>query len=276
MSRVLINYIKNCLNPVNTTEFVETDVFVRSVYDNLVQDGIYICNVLTDEDKCELSDCIEINNIYIIRKVIKEIEWLNRDGSFSWSTGTMPLYRRLLPPPIETVNHTLIISEILKSYTNTFNSKLIYLEYGVRHGANFNTMVELNSTGVNIGVDIKILPHLSTRYFNDNYQLYEMKTDTFSMTVLPLLKPDVAFIDADHCSESVIKDFTYIFRYLKVGGYIILHDTYPCSPEYLDVNGCSDCYKTPIYIKSKLIPMVDLSILTLPLNPGVTIIKKLR
>ena len=29
MSRVLIDYIKNCLNPVNTTEFVETDVSVK-------------------------------------------------------------------------------------------------------------------------------------------------------------------------------------------------------------------------------------------------------
>lgn len=274
MSRILIDYIKNCLNPANTTEFVETDVFVMSVYNNLVQDGIYICNVITEEDKSKLSDCIQIDNIYIIRKVIKEIEWLNNDGSFSWSSGTTPLYRRLLPPPIETVNHTLIISEILKSYTS--DNQLIYLEYGVRHGDNFNKMVGLNNTGINIGVDIKILPHLLTRNVQDNYQLYELSTDTFSITVLPLLKPDIAFIDADHCSESVIKDFNNIFRHLKIGGYIILHDTYPCSVEYLDVNGCSDCYKTPIYIKSTLIPNKDLSILTLPLNPGVTIIRKLR
>ena len=152
----------------------------------------------------------------------------------------------------------------------------MYIEYGVRSGDNFNTICKLNKNGNNVGVDMKILPHLQT---NTSVQLYEMMTDTFSETILPNLQPDIAFIDADHNSSSVIKDFDYIFKHLKVGGYIILHDTYPCMPELLDPMGCSDCYKTPLYIKNKYLggntTQPRLSILTLPLNPGVSIVQKL-
>ena len=285
----LINYIKSCLNPKETTEVVETYTFVKSIYDKLVQDGIYICNSVSTKDKEGLSDYIQLydtssltKSTFIIRKVIKEIQWLNDDGTFNWNHHD-PLYKRLLPPPIETVNHTFIIEEIVKSYVSRKNtdinvntSPLLYIEYGVRSGDNFNTICKLNKNGNNVGVDMKILPHLQT---NTSVQLYEMMTDTFSETILPNLQPDIAFIDADHNSSSVIKDFDYIFKHLKVGGYIILHDTYPCMPELLDPMGCSDCYKTPLYIKNKYLggntTQPILSILTLPLNPGVSIVQKL-
>lgn len=290
----LIDYIKSCLNPRGTTEVVESLTFVKSVYDNLVQDGIYICNNVLSKDKGSISDYIQLYDsnsitkyVFIIRKVIKEIQWLNDDGTFNWNHND-PLYKRLLPPPIETVNHTFIIEEIVKSYVSRKNtdinvntSPLLYIEYGVRSGDNFNTIYKLNKNGNNVGVDMKILPHLQTEFRdNTSVQLYEMMTDTFSETILPNLQPDIVFIDADHNSSSVIKDFDYIFKHLKVGGYIILHDTYPCMPELLDPMGCSDCYKTPLYIKNKYLGNTNttqprLSILTLPLNPGVSIVQKL-
>jgi hypothetical protein len=290
----LIDYIKSCLNPRGTTEVVESLTFVKSVYDNLVQDGIYICNNVLSKDKGSISDYIQLYDsnsitkyVFIIRKVIKEIQWLNDDGTFNWNHND-PLYKRLLPPPIETVNHTFIIEEIVKSYVSRKNtdinvntSPLLYIEYGVRSGDNFNTIYKLNKNGNNVGVDMKILPHLQTEFRDNTYvQLYEMMTDTFSETILPNLQPDIVFIDADHNSSSVIKDFDYIFKHLKVGGYIILHDTYPCMPELLDPMGCSDCYKTPLYIKNKYLGNTNttqprLSILTLPLNPGVSIVQKL-
>jgi len=282
----LIDYIKTCLNPRGTTEVVETYTFVKSIYDKLVQDGIYICNNVSSADKECISDYIQLcdntsitKSTFIIRKVIKEIEWLNDDGTFNWDSQDS-LYKRLQPPPIETVNHTFIIEEIVKSYISRKNiDQLLYIEYGVRSGDNFNTLTKLNKNGINVGVDMKILPHLHKEFdSNSSVQLYEMMTDTFSETILPNLKPDIVFIDADHNSSSVIKDFDYTFEYLKVGGYIILHDTYPCMPELLDPMGCSDCYKTPLYIKNKYIKNntnPKLSILTLPLNPGVSIIQKL-
>ena len=294
----LINYIKSCLNPRGTTELVESYTFVKSIYDNLIQDGFYICNNLSEKDKEYVSDYIQLHDgssltkhIYIIRKVIKEIEWLNDDGTFNWNHSDS-LYKRLIPPPIETVNHTFIIEEIVKSYichkninVNVNTDPLLYIEYGVRSGENFKTISKLNKNGNNVGVDMIIQKHLHAEFnnngsMNSSVQLYEMMTDTFSEEVLPNLQPDIVFIDADHNSSSVIKDFNYVFKHLKVGGYIILHDTYPCMQELLDPMGCSDCYKTPLYIKDNYIYNTSssqrkLSILTLPLNPGVSIVQKL-
>lgn len=291
----LINYIKLCLCPKDTTELVESYSFTKGIYDNLVQDGFYLCNSLSETDKQYVGDYVRFydsssitKSIFIIRKVVKEIAWLNNDGTIDWN-GDDHLYKRLQPPPIETVNHTFIIEEIVKNYIRCKNNgtsnidintnPLLYIEYGVRSGENFNNIYKLNKDGNNIGVDMKILPHLHTEFNgNTSVQLYEMMTDTFSETILPTLQPDIAFIDADHNSSSVIKDFDYIFKHLKVGGYIILHDTYPCMQELLDPMGCSDCYKTPLYIKNKYLNNTTtprLSILTLPLNPGVSIVQKL-
>ena len=42
---------------------------------------------------------------------------------------------------------------------------------------------------MNVGVDMKILPHLHKEFDgNTSVQLYEMMTDTFSETILPLNK----------------------------------------------------------------------------------------
>jgi len=83
---------------------------------------IQVCNNVSSEDKECISDYVQLygsnvsndNNVsltkstFIIRKVIKEIEWLNDDGTFNWNSQES-LYKRLQPPPIETVNHTGII-----------------------------------------------------------------------------------------------------------------------------------------------------------------------
>lgn len=59
-------------------------------------------------------------------------------------------------------------------------------------------------------------------------------------------------------------DFESIYLYIDQGGYIFLHDTYPCSKEFLDPNACNDCYQTPLLIKQKYKDNIE--IITLPLN----------
>ena len=133
---------------------------------------------------------------------------MNEDGTFNWDINNEnksdPLYKRLQPPPIETVNHTFIIEEIVKSYIKelNYNEKgILYIEYGVRSGHNFNTISNLNNKGKNIGVDMKILDHLYTEFKNNTtIQLHQMMTDMFSENILPDLQPDIVFIDADHNS----------------------------------------------------------------------------
>ena len=276
-----INYLSFCIKPNNITELYINNVFNDNIFRNLIQDGIMITNdkpsdTIINENQIEY---VLINNIYISKKIYRNLHWLNDDNTITFTKNQDPIYRRLTPPPHETVNHTLIIKLII-SYMNNSEKKGTFIEYGVRSGHNFNTISNLNNKGKNIGVDMKILDHLYTEFKNNTtIQLHQMMTDMFSENILPDLQPDIVFIDADHNSSSVIKDFENTFKYLKVGGYIILHDTYPCMPELLDPMGCSDCYKTPLYIKNKYIKNKNnkavLSILTLPLNPGVSIIRKL-
>jgi hypothetical protein len=278
----IIKYIHSCIRPKNETEFVESSLFQRKLYDNLIQDGFYICKDISDEDKNILTDYVKIGEYYIIRKIIRELAWLNNNGSFEWDLNNDGIYRRLLPPPIETVNHTKIISTVMDHILSSV-SKPIYIEYGIRWCENFKILSEINKNGINIGVDIVITYMNKYKSILDeqniDYRIYEMLTDDFSDKHLPNLKPHLVFIDADHSSVSAIKDFENVLTYLEKNGYIILHDTYPCFPEYLNVNITHDCYKVPLYIKEKYIKNqvdnIKLEMLTLPLNPGVTIIHKL-
>jgi len=282
----LITYIHSCIKPVNKSEYISSYLFDKNVYNNLIQDGFYVCKHIIDSDKQYLTDYIQLGEYYIIRKVIKEITWLNDDGTYTWYNETeskIPIYKRLIPPPIETVNHTYIINIIMNHVLERVKTPT-YIEYGIRWGENFKCISSLNKNGKNIGVDLDI-SHMETHksYLNENNihnEFYKMNTDDFSEQILPKCRPHIAFIDADHYSLSVIKDFQNIFMYLQPGGYIILHDTYPCSEEFLSKNGSYDCYKVPLYIKEKYIKEKyikeqKLEILTLPLNPGVTIVHKL-
>jgi hypothetical protein len=177
------------------------------------------------------------------------------------------MYRRLLPPPAETVNHAFIIETIIRTIDPL--KKSTYIEYGVRDASVLNHV----SKYVHIAYGVDINP---TNPVHENVIFKQCTTDYFSETFLPHIQYDFAFIDADHRFESVIKDFNYVFKNIKVGGYIFLHDTYPCSEDYLSVNGSADCYKTPIEIKKQYTEGHDLEIFTFPLNPGVTIVRKLR
>jgi hypothetical protein len=273
----LIKYIYDAIKPINDTEYTESIMFNQDMYSKLAQDGIYICKAIPTDNET-LTDFIHIGEYYIIRKNNpREIAWLNSSGSFEWElTTSKSIYRRLLPPPIETVNHTKII-QCLHNQLLTQTNNLGYLEFGIRSGHNFKSIAELNTNGTNIGVDLDLSlidPNVlsSLEQLTSSYSLYEMKTQDY--TPEPTMKFHLAFIDADHCSTSAFNDFERILPWIHNGGYIVLHDTYPCSPEYLNKGGSYDCYKVPgmikeKYLKNKLIR----SIITLPLNPGVSIIQ---
>ena len=109
-------------------------------------------------------------------------------------------------------------------------------------------------------------------YLPNNCEFFQMTTDKFSSNFLPSIKFNAAFIDADHSSISGFKDFENLYKFLQPGGYIFLHDTYPCVDYLLSPTFCNDCYKTPIKIKKTY---SDIEILTFPFNPGLTIVRKL-
>lgn len=260
----LVNYIINCIKPLDETECSIESEFSRDTFDRLKQDGIYFVSSC-DQPIPKGTDYVRIGHHTIIRKNSpKQIEWLNEDGTVRFDTTNVPIYRRLVPPPYETVNHTFIIGKVLE-LTNPDKAKN-YVEYGVRTGENFEYM----SSRVNFCYGVDLSPYRTTR---NNMFFYKMLTDDFSQSILKNINFDYAFIDADHSSRQAFIDFEYIFKHINKGGYIFLHDTYPCMELLLQPTYCNDCYRTPLKISQHYESLVE--ILTLPLNPGLTIVRKL-
>jgi hypothetical protein len=258
----LTGYISECIQPKDTTEFVVVDKFDSALYDQLKQDGIMAVYSAQPELLPNSADHVYINGALLCRKNSpRQIEWLCEDGSLAFTGSREPIYRRLVPLPYETVDHVRIIMAVLQA---TGSSGKNYVEYGVRNGSSIEPISKI----VNHAYGVDIAPYIPV---NSNISMNVTSTDIFSTTQLPTLNYDYAFIDADHSSRQVLIDFEAIYKYLNVGGYVFLHDTYPCLQEMLQVHFCNDCYRSPLLIREKY-PNIEM--LTLPLNPGITIIHK--
>jgi len=82
---------------------------------------------------------------------------------------------------------------------------------------------------------------------------------------------DMAFIDADHCYESVLVDFENVFKRLNPGGIILLHDTDPESNHLMNPGYCGDSYKIVHYLENHF----EINCTTLPLTEaGLTIVTR--
>ena len=259
----LLKYLKNVIGPRDESEFCECDEFDIEKFANLKQDGFMVSKTMPPNDLEHIEYVSLLNDIFLIKKSLRPLEWLLDDNSIRFENSRDPIYRRLIPPPCETVNHPFIISQILQA---SGGIDKMYLEYGVRDGTSLRAIAPFVKHCV--GVDINACHNIPS-----NSTFYKMFTDEFSRDVLPQFTFHFAFIDADHKFESTFKDFENLFPSIQSGGYIFLHDTYPCEAFLLDPKYCNDCYMTPIAIKQKYGKQLEL--LTLPLNPGVTIIRKI-
>jgi hypothetical protein len=280
----IINYIKSCYKPKSNREFLELFPFdfKLDIILEMVNDGIFViysCNSDIQNTLNRFLDQIEfivLDDILIGRRTIKQIQWLT-NGKIEFPENNNYLFQRLHPnlfnpPKYETVNHTFIISELIKSTHTTVDN--LYIEFGTRTNENFNTISKLVTRS--IGVDMQPI--------NSHPDVFVSTTDYFSEFTLPIIIKDTfkienfrprfnyAFIDADHSFKSTYKDFENLFRYLENGGFIILHDVYPCELHFLNQNACNDCYITPLMIKKHYSQYIN--ILTLPLNPGLCIVQK--
>ncbi len=144
----------------------------------------------------------------------------------------------------------------------------LFLEYGVREG---ETTRHISQYSKEVwGVDV-----VQTGYTHPNFTQFKMSTREFKK-ILDEKKPvvDMAFIDADHKFTSVIEDFNDIFPYVIEDGLIFLHDTYPNEERYTNPIKCNDCWKVPGVLEKLYGRSIEL--LTVPVQPGLTIIKKKR
>lgn len=164
---------------------------------------------------------------------------------------------------LETYPHYEIIQH-LASWIKPVN----YLEIGVRHGSVYKL---INKYCKNCYlVDVKFLDI----DYSDNTIKFEMTSDNFFQIIDTSIKFDLVFIDGDHSKEQVLKDFLNAKDMVVDDGFIILHDTYPCN-EWMELpRHSNNAWEAVLDIKQKY--RDDWEIVTLPFNPGLTIMKKMK
>jgi predicted O-methyltransferase YrrM len=101
-----------------------------------------------------------------------------------------------------------------------------------------------------------------------------MTSDEFFQVVNPNVKFDMVFIDGDHSKEQVLKDFTNVSEMVIEDGFVLLHDTYPCDENMELPNHSYNAWEAALQIKQNFKDQWE--ILTLPFNPGLTIMKKIN
>lgn len=173
-----------------------------------------------------------------------------------------PIHLRNVPPPEETFDHVSLIS-FIASYLKPER----YLELGVRCGKTFKSVAKYAKEA--IAVDIA--PCAFDMPNNGSY--HHTTTDSYFENLNGDVKFDMIFIDGDHSHEQSLQDFLNASLRIIDDGFIIMHDTYPFDKVLHAPHYCNDCYKTALYVKQNYSHSFE--VLTLPFNPGVTLIKKM-
>ncbi len=176
------------------------------------------------------------------------------------ATPTPPLR---LPEIKSNMHHSDFIALIASIYKpNT------YVELGLYVGETFNKVYPHVQQQAH-GVDMERKPRLEEIRAKPKAYLHFTSTNNFFSYFDQ--KIDMAFIDADHCIESVLIDFANCLDRLSDNGVIFLHDTDPREDALMIPTRCGDSYKiVPILEKRN-----DINIITLPLTEaGLSIITK--
>ena len=177
-----------------------------------------------------------------------------------------PIHLRNTPEDnglLETYPHYELIEHLAK-----WIKPINYLEIGVRWGTTYN--VVRNYSKMCYLVDLKFLE----MDYTDNTIKYEMSSDEFFNQIDKNIKFDMVFIDGDHSKEQVLKDFINVKDMVIDDGFIILHDTYPCDERMTLPSHSNDCWETMLEIKQKY--SNEWEYITLPFNPGLTLLKKMN
>lgn len=179
---------------------------------------------------------------------------------------SVPIHQRNHPSEFnrhEVFDHVAFISYMAMWYRPT-----LYVEYGIREGACVEAVMP-HCREV-WGIDTAIY-----RSRDPRFKFFHMTTREFAQTLVRSEpKIDMAFIDACHESEAVLQDFDDLFPWIIDDGMVFLHDTHPIAEEYTVPGLCSDCWKTPGVLKERYGDRVE--VLTIPIMPGLTMVRKVR
>jgi hypothetical protein len=158
--------------------------------------------------------------------------------------------------PFEIINHPTIIYDLCKEF-----SVKRYLELGVR-SCPVPNMIKSIVPSI-IGVDTNDTPNFPGKFYKGTTDQFfaSLKFDAESFF-------DMVFIDACHDYEYVKRDFINSLKYTKIGGFVLLHDTYPSTEYMTDQRLCSDAYRIVDYIRK-----CGLQMMNIPISPGLCIVK---
>lgn len=158
-------------------------------------------------------------------------------------------------------------SDFIAILASTYKPNL-YVELGLYEGETLSKVLP-HAKKIH-GIDLKQKPELERLKSNNlHVNIHYTTTNSFFETFTEGI--DMAFIDADHCFDSVKQDFENVLQRLNPGGIIILHDTDPDNDSLFNPGYCGDCYKIVEYLEKR----DDINIVTLPLEPpGLSIVTK--
>lgn len=145
----------------------------------------------------------------------------------------------------------------------------VYVELGIYQAELFNRVAP--HAGQAIGVDVDpACAHFVREAPNAHFVCGT--TDSFADDSRKLGRQiDMLFIDADHCRESVLRDFRSYLPLVSPHGLILMHDTHPGDASLLDPGFCCDAYRAVEELQSN---PVGYEMMTIPLSPGLTMCRK--
>jgi len=182
---------------------------------------------------------------------------------------TTPLHRR--NPEVRgklSLNHI----ELIEYYVRLIKPKN-FIELGVQYAEATKALIPYIPEKY-IGVDITRQTNIA--YIEQNYSqftFYEMSTDDFFSSLRANLQLEMGFIDACHSHEASYKDFLNLKEHMVDDGIIFFHDSYPVSEYWSNPSLCGDAYKT--IEKIRLEHNHEFEIVTIPVNPGISIARKI-
>lgn len=172
-----------------------------------------------------------------------------------------------VPPPHDW--HAPILMALARAYARYRD--VTYIEVGVDRGHTFRAVAPLCARAHAVDVTFEHAGVLGVAT-----ERWHMPSDEFfvayrlAMTQRELPAPDLIFIDGDHTAAQVHRDLLNALTVLADDGTIALHDTHPAERRWL--SHCADAYKAV----AKALRDPSLTVWTLPLFPGLTLISRRR
>lgn len=142
----------------------------------------------------------------------------------------------------------------------------VYVEIGIYQASTLNKVAK--HCGLAIGVDINPAAGKFIKAKNAEF-LCGTTAELTTLCAKGNTVIDLAFIDGDHRSESVMSDFKVIDKFASTDALILFHDTWPANSDDASDGHCSDSYRVPSLLKERT--NGEWSSVTIPIFPGLTI-----